>query len=177
MKPPAQSGLATPIRTPDDNPPALTLTANGYQVKGQQRADLSWSSSGDVVIYRNDVQIEPLPVTGISYTGYIGKKSGSTYSYKVCLSASPDISRSANPIPGNESWGKTTRWKRMTRLLGISGKGGKTEHVNPHSMPGLTSMNASIAASWIFLDRHHVGPGRNSPIVNRLHPVTVATFS
>jgi len=77
------SWSTTSIRTLNDNPATLTLTANAYKVKGRQTVDLRWSPAGAVVIYRNGSDIAT-PADGETFTDNIGTKGGGTYRYKVC---------------------------------------------------------------------------------------------
>ncbi|HZI27275.1 MAG TPA: S8 family serine peptidase [Gemmatimonadaceae bacterium] len=76
-------GTFTP--PPDDDPSGFVLNANGYKVKGLQKADLSWSGAAgaSVNIYRNNNLIAG-PVGGASYTDNINTKGSASYSYKVC---------------------------------------------------------------------------------------------
>jgi len=81
----------TSIKTQNDGPGSdITLTANGYKIKGRQKADLSWLPAQNVTIHRDGGQIKPEPVSGDSYTDNIDKKGGGTYRYKVCMHASPN---------------------------------------------------------------------------------------
>lgn len=62
----------------------LTLTANGYKVKGTQHVDLSWvNSSADMDIYRNGSTIATVSGT-TSYTDALNVKGGGVYDYQVC---------------------------------------------------------------------------------------------
>ncbi|MEA2405413.1 MAG: hypothetical protein QOE08_2060 [Thermoleophilaceae bacterium] len=78
----SQSKTATP-----SNPPAISLTARGYKVRGVQKVDLSWSGAGGSVnVFRNNAGIAT--VAGSSYTDSLGKGSG-TFNYTVCSTATP----------------------------------------------------------------------------------------
>jgi PKD repeat protein len=66
----------------------ITLTANGYKVKGRQKADLEWTgaASNSVDIYRNEIKINdtnPIANDGF-YTDNIDKVGGGSYTYQVC---------------------------------------------------------------------------------------------
>lgn len=75
----AFSGSATATT---DAGSAITLSANGYKIKGVQHVDLSWSGSTDVEIYRDGQLVNS--VSGSSYTDNIGAKGGGNYMYQVC---------------------------------------------------------------------------------------------
>ncbi len=63
---------------------AITLSANGYKLRGRYYVDLTWSGAvgANVEIYRDNVLIATVPNNG-SYTDYLNKNRG-TYVYKVC---------------------------------------------------------------------------------------------
>ncbi|BBO26154.1 hypothetical protein AltI4_05420 [Alteromonas sp. I4] len=62
----------------------LTLTANGYKVKGTQQVDLSWvNSSAAMDIYRNGSTIATVSGT-TTYTDALNVKGGGVYDYQVC---------------------------------------------------------------------------------------------
>ncbi len=62
----------------------ITLTANGYKVRGRQKADLSWSgASGDNVdVYRDGVLIINTENDGF-YTDNINNVGGGSYTYQI----------------------------------------------------------------------------------------------
>ncbi len=66
---------------------SISLTANGYKVKGKQNVDLGWSGTAvaEVDIYRDDMVV-PLLTTANDdiHTDAIGNKGGGSYVYKVC---------------------------------------------------------------------------------------------
>jgi hypothetical protein len=68
-------------------PPDMTLSLNGYKVKGKHTVDLSWTGAGtaDVVIYRDGSPVATTANDG-AYTDNIGAKGGATYDYQVCES-------------------------------------------------------------------------------------------
>ena len=63
----------------------IQLGGRGYNVKGSQRADLTWSgaSTGSMDVYRNGARIAITPNDG-AHTDAINVKGGGTYTYKVC---------------------------------------------------------------------------------------------
>jgi hypothetical protein len=77
-----------PTATPTPTPGQITLTANGYKVKGQHTVDLTWpeGASSNVDVYRNGVLIATVPESPGFYTDHIGAKGRGTYTYKVCES-------------------------------------------------------------------------------------------
>jgi len=62
----------------------ITLTVNGYKVRGVQNADLVWSgaTTTNVDIYRNNVKITT--ANDGSHTDNIGQRGGGSYTYQVC---------------------------------------------------------------------------------------------
>jgi hypothetical protein len=71
-----------------DPAPALSLTANGYRVKGRHHVGLDWSGASSVDIYRDGSDIAS-GVSGSSYDDNIGSKGGATYQHYVCEAGSP----------------------------------------------------------------------------------------
>ncbi|HXF62263.1 MAG TPA: S8 family serine peptidase [Caldilineaceae bacterium] len=63
----------------------ISLTANGYKVKGIQHVDLTWSgaTSTNVDIFRNGAKLTTTANDGL-HTDNIGQKGGGAYTYKVC---------------------------------------------------------------------------------------------
>lgn len=63
----------------------LTMSANGYKVKGRQRVDLSWSgaASSNVDVYRDGSIIVTTANDG-AYTDNLNVKGGGSYTYQVC---------------------------------------------------------------------------------------------
>jgi len=63
----------------------ISLSARGYKVKGQQKADLTWSGAagGSVDVYRNGSFMINTANDGL-HTDDINNKGGGSYSYKVC---------------------------------------------------------------------------------------------
>lgn len=63
---------------------SLTLSAEGYKVKGVHYADLTWSgATTGVIIYRNGQQIATGSSSG-ELTDNIGGKGAGSYTYQVC---------------------------------------------------------------------------------------------
>jgi VCBS repeat-containing protein len=79
---------ADPVTTPE----GLSLTANGYKVKGFQMVDLAWEGGADTVdtydIYRNG-NLLAAGVLGTRYTDEINRKGGGSYQYQVCEASDP----------------------------------------------------------------------------------------
>ncbi len=67
----------------------LSLTANGYKVKGMQKVDLTWSdgSATSFDVYRDGNPIAQ-GVPGNAYTDNINEKGGGSYQYQVCEAGS-----------------------------------------------------------------------------------------
>ena len=65
--------------------PVITLSANGYKVKGAQRVDVTWSGalSTKIDVYRNGVRVATT-ANDRFHTDAINKKGKGTYTYKVC---------------------------------------------------------------------------------------------
>ncbi|MFC1640152.1 peptidase S8, partial [Gemmatimonadota bacterium] len=63
----------------------ITLTADGYKIRGSQYVDLTWigATSPNVDIYR-DNEIVTMILDEGAYTDVTGAKGGATYVYKVC---------------------------------------------------------------------------------------------
>ncbi|MFN2433166.1 MAG: S8 family serine peptidase [Gemmatimonadota bacterium] len=89
---------------PDDEAKAVTvsggasisLTARGYKVKGQQKADLSWTgaTSTSVDVFRNGGKIVTTSNDG-AYTDDIPRKGGGSYTYKLCEASTSTCSNEA----------------------------------------------------------------------------------
>jgi thermitase len=75
------SGASPP---PPPPPGGITLTANGYKVKGIHHVDLSWiGASGAADVFRNGGKVAT--AVNSPYTDNIGVKGGGvSYTYKVC---------------------------------------------------------------------------------------------
>jgi len=76
-----------------DPAPQVSLSVNGYKVKGIQHADLLWSGTetANVVIFRNGAPLTLDPVDAIddgAHTDNIGNKGAGSYTYQVCETGS-----------------------------------------------------------------------------------------
>ncbi len=80
----SSASATTPVAPP---PPALSLTAVGYKVKGISKVDLSWTGATGVDIYRDGTKVGT-NVGGTSYTDNINSKGTGTYTHKVCTTGS-----------------------------------------------------------------------------------------
>jgi hypothetical protein len=71
----------------------MSLTVDGYKIKGNHTADLLWSgaNSADVDIIRNGVIIVTTSNDGF-YTDNIGSKGGATYTFQVCEAGTTNCS-------------------------------------------------------------------------------------
>lgn len=77
----------------------ISLTASGYKVKGQQKADLRWSgaTSTNMDIFRNGVRITTTANDGF-YTDNINQKGGGSYTYKVCEAGTGNCSNESRVV-------------------------------------------------------------------------------
>ena len=68
-----------------DAGPDITLSLNGYKIKGKHTIDLSWSGTtlANVDIYRDGGLLETVTDTG-AYTDATTNKGGRSYDYQVC---------------------------------------------------------------------------------------------
>ena len=76
---------ATATATPTPTPGQITLTANGYKVRGMDTVDLFWSgaTSANIDIYRNSVLIATVPNIG-HHTDNTGQQGQQVFTYTVC---------------------------------------------------------------------------------------------
>jgi N-acetylmuramoyl-L-alanine amidase len=74
----------------------ITLTATGYKVRGQQKADLEWSGamSAQVDVYRDRALIFTTDNDGL-YTDNIDQRGGGSYTYQVCEGGTSTCSNEA----------------------------------------------------------------------------------
>lgn len=84
--------------TPDDPGSSITLSANGYKVKGVQHADLTWSGADSVDVYRDNFANEIDTTSTSPYTDNIGNKGGGSYTYQVCEAGTSNCSDPVNVI-------------------------------------------------------------------------------
>jgi hypothetical protein len=77
---------------------AITLSANGFKVKGKQEVDLTWSGSSatNVDIYRDTFKITT--ANDGFYNDNIGAKGGATYLYKVCDAGTSNCSNTVTVV-------------------------------------------------------------------------------
>ena len=91
-----QSAYSNPaIATTHDPGSFITLSVNGYKVKGIHHADLRWNGAtgANVVILRNGNLITTTANDG-SYTNNIGNKGGGSYTYQICETGTSSCSDS-----------------------------------------------------------------------------------
>jgi hypothetical protein len=88
---PTPTPAATPMSTP--MPGQITLSANGYKVKGRHTVDLSstGATSSSIDVYRNGVLVATVPNSGF-YTDQIGARGKGTYTYRVCNAGTQNCS-------------------------------------------------------------------------------------
>jgi subtilisin family serine protease len=74
---------------PDPGATPFSLTATGYKVKGNQKADLKWSgaTSTNVDVYRDGSKLTTTANDGF-HTDNIDRKGGGSYTYKLCEAGS-----------------------------------------------------------------------------------------
>lgn len=80
-----QSYSNTAVATTPGNAP-ITLTANGYKVKGVQHVELTWSGATSVTvdIKRDGTVIMNTSTSNRPYVDAIGNKGGGSYVYEIC---------------------------------------------------------------------------------------------
>lgn len=77
----------------------ISLSANGYKVKGVQHADLSWTGTSQEVDIHLDGGVIDSVASGTSYTDNIGVKGGGhTYVYQVCIADGGTCSNTATVV-------------------------------------------------------------------------------
>lgn len=91
-------GLAATVSVTVDNSTSggITLSASGYKVRGQQKADLTWggATSTDVDVYRDGAVIITTANDGF-YTDNINNTGGGSYTYQVCEAGTATCSNEA----------------------------------------------------------------------------------
>ena len=86
----AESGSKSQLVSVGDTGGALSLTANGFKVKGVQHADLNWTDINAVYVYRDGVEVAaPNSAYNFSYDDNIDRKGGGSYLYQVCETGAP----------------------------------------------------------------------------------------
>jgi hypothetical protein len=93
---PSPSPTATATATATVTPAQITLSAQGYLVRGKRTADLSWSgaTSNRVDVYRNGALIVTTRNDGF-YTDKIGGPPPGTFTYQVCNASTQTCSNQA----------------------------------------------------------------------------------
>jgi titin len=76
-----------------DAAPAISLTLDGYKIKGKHTIDLSWSgtTAANVDIYRDGALLLTVPDTG-EHTDFTSNKGGRTYEYQLCEAGTSNCS-------------------------------------------------------------------------------------
>ena len=84
LSPASNPASATTPPTLSPNPPAISLAAKAYKVKGVRHAELRWAGAEatSVSVWRNGVRITTTTNDG-TYTDKLGK-GGGTFRYKIC---------------------------------------------------------------------------------------------
>ena len=85
--------------TPDQPVGSISLSANGYKVKGVQHVDLTWSGSSatNVDIVRDGNVVTTTANDG-SHTDNIGVKGGGSYQYEVCDAGTSNCSNTVSVV-------------------------------------------------------------------------------
>jgi hypothetical protein len=94
---PSGGNGGTPTQPDPDPPsPSFSLQVSAYKVRGQQKADLSWSgaTSSQVDIHRDGEKLVTVPNSG-SHTDNIDARGGGSYVYKVCEAGTSTCSNDA----------------------------------------------------------------------------------
>ena len=79
----------------------ITLSADGYKVKGKKKVDLTWSGSGAVNmdIFRDDMaNVHMTTANDDAFTDAITTKGGGTWIYKICEAATTNCSATVTVI-------------------------------------------------------------------------------
>ncbi|OFW17252.1 MAG: hypothetical protein A3F70_10110 [Acidobacteria bacterium RIFCSPLOWO2_12_FULL_67_14] len=92
------SATSDPMSVGVDNstPAAITLSVSAYKVRGQQKADLTWSraTSSEVNVYRGGAVVATTANDG-AYTDNIDQRGGGSYTYKICEAGTSTCSNDA----------------------------------------------------------------------------------
>lgn len=101
LKGATQSGFSNTASatTPDQPVGAITLSADGFKVKGKQKVDLSWSgSSATNVDIKRDGNIIATTANNGAYRDNIDLKGGATYQYEVCDAGTSNCSNTVTVV-------------------------------------------------------------------------------
>ena len=81
-------------------PSAITLSANGFKVKGKHWATLTWSGAAttNVEIHRDGVIVETVAKTASPFDHNIGFKGGATYVFEICETGGGACSATVNVV-------------------------------------------------------------------------------
>ena len=85
--------------TPDQPVGSISLSANGFKVKGRQQVDLSWSgSSATNVDIRRDGSLIATEANDGFHNDNIGAKGGAAYQYEICDAGTSNCSNTVNVV-------------------------------------------------------------------------------
>lgn len=97
----ATDAASSTVTVADAPPPptGISLSANGYKVKGAHTIDLSWSgaTSSNVDVYRNGALLATTANDG-AYTDATNNKGGGSYTYQVCEAGTSTCSGTVNVV-------------------------------------------------------------------------------
>lgn len=87
------------VTTPEQPVGVITLSANGFKVKGSHQVDLTWSGSSadEVDIYRLGSDVTTTANDGF-HNDNIGAKGGATYQYEVCDTGTENCSNTVTVV-------------------------------------------------------------------------------
>ncbi|MDX1628405.1 MAG: S8 family serine peptidase [Fulvivirga sp.] len=93
------SDTASATTNTDSGGSDISLSANGYKVRGRHNVDLSWSgaTTTNVDIYRDGVLIATTANDG-AYTDSTNNRGGASYTYEVCEAGSTTCSNSVTVV-------------------------------------------------------------------------------
>jgi hypothetical protein len=88
--------LSQSVTVTDGGAGGISLSANGYKVRGLKKADLEWSGAGsmNVDVYRGGEHMTTTANDG-AYTDNIDQRGGGSYSYQVCEAGTSTCSNEA----------------------------------------------------------------------------------
>ncbi len=95
----SSDGDSQAVNVVDTGGSGISLTTNGYKVKGKHVVDLSWSGAtgATVDVYRDGSLVTTTANDG-AYTDNIGTKGGATFTHKVCLAGTSTCSNTATTV-------------------------------------------------------------------------------